>query len=176
MPRDSLRHATARSACSFYLGEAPLQQILNLPDLLNVIRHARGHRRHHRSVWWMRTNLSCMKCTLVRLEAQIAVSLSIRPTSRAAGKEGRLAPTAQPPPPAAAPRASPDRNVLMYLRTGSAGPTQPAARIVGRPRLRESGSHYLPLKSSQAKRAPITTAPAMIPNRTPRGITCDRAG
>ena len=63
------------------------------------------------------------------------MSLSIRPTSRAAGKEGR----------------EPDRNVLMYLRTGSAGPTQPrgpyavsrprgvgsAARIVGRRRLRE---------------------------------------
>jgi hypothetical protein len=62
--------------------------------------------------------------------ARIAMSLSIRPTSRAAGKEGR----------------EPDRNVLMYLRTGSAGPTQPrgphavsrprgvgsAARIVGR--------------------------------------------
>jgi hypothetical protein len=46
--------------------------------------------------------------------------LSIRPTSRDAGKEGR----------------EPDRNVLMYLRTGSAGPTPPASRIVGRTRLR----------------------------------------
>jgi hypothetical protein len=66
-------------------------------------------------------------------KAPIAMSLSSRPTSRAAGKEGR----------------EPDRNVLMYLRTGSAGPTQPrgphavsrprgvgsAARIVGRRRL-----------------------------------------
>jgi hypothetical protein len=34
--------------------------------------------------------------------------------------------------PAAAPRASPDRNVLMYLRTGSAGPTPPPTRIVAR--------------------------------------------
>src|SRR5512137_11410 len=37
-------------------------------------------------------------------EAQIGMSLSIRPTSRGAGKEGR----------------EPDRNVLPYLRTGSA--------------------------------------------------------
>jgi len=79
--------------------------------------------------------------------AQIAMSLSIRPTRpfghsdlptppsapaaaprlrRLASKEGRLAPPHLPPLPAAAPRASPDRNVLMYLRTGSAGPTQPA--------------------------------------------------
>ncbi len=64
-----------------------------------------------------------------------SMALSIRPTSRTAGKEGRLAPPHLPPPPAAAPRVSPARNVLMYLRTGSAGPTQPAARIVGRRRL-----------------------------------------
>jgi hypothetical protein len=36
------------------------------------------------------------------------VAFSIRPTSRGGGKEVR----------------EPDRNVLMYLRTGSAGPTQ----------------------------------------------------
>jgi hypothetical protein len=47
-----------------------------------------------------------------------------RPTSRAAGKE----------------RREPDRNVPMYLRTGSAGPTPPAARIVGR-RLFEPTGH-----------------------------------
>jgi hypothetical protein len=46
---------------------------------------------------------------------------------RAAGKEGRLAPPHLPPLPAAAPRASPARNVLMYLRTGSAGPTDTAS-------------------------------------------------
>jgi hypothetical protein len=39
-----------------------------------------------------------------------------RATSRAGSKEGR----------------EPDRNVLMYLRTGSAGPTQLPARIVAR--------------------------------------------
>jgi hypothetical protein len=69
---------------------------------------------------------------LVRCEAQITIVDRTRPTSRANGKEGRLAPPALPPHPAAAPRASPDRNVLMYLRTGSAGPTPPLARIVGR--------------------------------------------
>ena len=84
----------------------------------------------------------------------------------------------------------------MYLRTGSAGPTDTASGpakaqrscggrgrgcwvrmpegLVGRRRLESQGATYLPLKSSQAKSAPITTAPAMIPNKTPRGITCDR--
>ena len=69
---------------------------------------------------------------------------------RAAGKKGRLATDHPATHPAASPRASPDRNVLMYLRTGSAGPTPPrgphavsrprgvgsAARIVGRRRRR----------------------------------------
>ena len=70
--------------------------------------------------------------TFVRREGQIAMSLSIRPTSRAAGKEGR----------------EPDRNVLMYLRTGSAGPTPPAARIVGRRRLERPAA---PLPTAEEK-------------------------
>ena len=56
---------------------------------------------------------------MANADAKIEMELRIRPTSRPEGKEGR----------------EPDRNVLMYLRTGSAGPTQPAARIVGRGRL-----------------------------------------
>ena len=51
------------------------------------------------------------------------MSLSIRPT-RPFGHSDLPTP---PPLPAAAPRASPDRNVLMYLRTGSAGPTDTAS-------------------------------------------------
>ena len=43
-------------------------------------------------------------------ETKIGMTLRIRPTSRPEGKEGR----------------EPDRNVLMYLRTGSAGPTDTA--------------------------------------------------
>jgi hypothetical protein len=66
--------------------------------------------------------------------AKIGMTLRIRPTSRPESKEGRLAPPHLPPLPAAAPRASPDRNVLMYLRTGSAGPTQPSGRPRGRRR------------------------------------------
>ena len=42
---------------------------------------------------------------------------------------GALAPARPATPPAAEPRASLDRNVLTYLRTGSAGPTPPAALL-----------------------------------------------
>jgi hypothetical protein len=71
------------------------------------------------------------------------MSLSMRPTSRPEGKEGRLATDHPATHPAAAPRASPDRNVLPYLRTGSAGPTQPSGRIVGRRPLRELEAQFL---------------------------------
>ena len=54
-------------------------------------------------------------------EAKIGMTLRIRPTSRPEGKEDR----------------EPDRNVLMYLRTGSADPTQPATRIVDRRQIEE---------------------------------------
>ena len=77
---------------------------------------------------------------LPRFKAQIAMSLSIRPTSRAAGKEGR----------------EPDRNVLMYLRTGSAGPTQPAARIVGRRLLGGKGGGSLVVVPAAAFATPTT--------------------
>ena len=69
-------------------------------------------------------------------------ALSIRPTSRGEGKEGREL----------------DRNVLMYLRTGSAGPTQPSPRIVGRRRLQ--GLRQRSCYSARApKRLPKTPRP-----------------
>lgn len=72
------------------------------------------------------------RVNLGRLVRSTGVNLNVPPkcpsmsraTSRGGGKEGRLATDHPSPRPAAAPRASPDRNVLLYLRTGSAAPTQ----------------------------------------------------
>ena len=134
----------------------------------------RPHRRRHRRDTGPRTS----RATNAAPPGTnwLEFSFRRRATSRAGSKEGRLAPARPPPLPAASPRASPDRNVLMYLRTTGA-PARSADRVgwsgsAGPERPKHPGRG---LTSSAAPLALRVNLPQTIPYTQGDGTPCPLA-